>query len=186
MGSRYETAGVVAVLTIGQTAAVLQLPALAILAGMNRHGRVALASGIGSMAAVVAVSIVVGVMKKGLLPAAVAMTAPLLAVNIVYCPFYTCRAIDLSVMQFFKRTLLSPFLSTLPLAVCLAAARWFLRDHEKISLVVGCALGSAILLPIYWFSVVPPSLKNWLTDRIWGLRRRPATRLEEPKVEQIF
>jgi O-antigen/teichoic acid export membrane protein len=184
MGARYASAGVVAVLTIGQTAAVLQLPALAILAGMNRHGRVALANGLGSIVAVIAVWVTLGVLKMGLLPVAIAVTAPLLFVNLVYSPLNTCRSIDLSVVIFFKRALLSPLLGTLPMAVCLLGARWLLPDRPTISLIVGCALGGTILLPLYWHYVLPSSLKKMVLKRLSREKRLPAPTLEGVKADE--
>jgi O-antigen/teichoic acid export membrane protein len=160
MGPRYVLTGLIAVLAIGQAAAVLQMPGLAILAGMNRHGRLALANGIGSIVSVVAVLYVLGVRKMGLLPVAFAITVPLLVVNLVYSPIKTCRAIDLSVVEYFKRAFLAPLLDTLPLAACLLGARWLMPEHQTLGLAAGCAVGGAILLPIYWRTVLPPSLKQ--------------------------
>jgi O-antigen/teichoic acid export membrane protein len=178
MGSRYVTVGVVVVLTLGQTAAVLQIPALAILAGMNRHGRVALANGIGSIVAVIAVSVVLGGLKMGLLPVAIAITAPLLFVNLVYTPLNTCRSINLSVLEYSKRAFLSPLLCTLPLAGCLLAARWLLpQDHPTRSLIIACAVGGAVLAPIYWRVVLPPTLKSMVLSRISPKRHFPVTTL---------
>jgi O-antigen/teichoic acid export membrane protein len=178
MGSRYATAGVVAVLTIGQTAAVLQLPALAILAGMNRHGRMALANGIGSLVAVAAAAVVMGVLKMGLLAVAIGVTVPLLLVNLIYAPLNTCRSIDLSVAAYFKRSLLSPLLATLPLAVCLIGARWLLPEHQTASLIAGSAVGAVVMLPIYWRHVLPPSLKQMVLKRMAPAKRAAAARRE--------
>ncbi len=173
MGSRYATPGVVAVLTIGQTASVLQLPALAILAGMNRHGRMALANAIGSVVAGISVLLVVGVFKMGLLSASLAVTIPLLIVNLVYSPLNTCRSIDLSLTEYFKRAILPPSLSVLPLVVCLVGTQLLLPGHQTIGFFAGCALGGLVLLPIYWRNVLPPSLKRMVRDRLSKKNDKP-------------
>jgi O-antigen/teichoic acid export membrane protein len=171
MGSRYAAPGVAATFALGQTAAVLQLPALAILAGMNKHGRLAFANLVGSILSVGAVAWAVCWLKAGLFPIALAATVPLLMVNAIYGPLHTCRCLNLPISKYLKKAYFNPLVWTLPFGLCLLASRWWFGDHEKLSVMVGGAVGGAVLAPIYWLNVAPPSIKSAIRKRF---RRTPA------------
>jgi len=145
---------------------VLQLPALGILAGMNEHGRLSIANMVGSLVSVVAVIWVLLWMKLGLFALALAASLPLLAINAIYSPIQVCRCLGLPVWTYFNQTILYAMIRTLPFAICLLASRWLFGDDAKLSVLVGCASGGAIMVPIYWFSVVPKSLKTSLCRKI--------------------
>ncbi|MBI5383781.1 MAG: lipopolysaccharide biosynthesis protein [Verrucomicrobia bacterium] len=172
MGPRYADDWVVAVLALGYTGVTLQLPVLGILGGMNQHGRLAIANLVGSLVAAVGAVVVLGGLKLGLLAVAVAVAGPLLAVNVFYAPVHICHRTGLPIGRYLKEALLFPLLCILPFAVCLLAARWLFGKQPVLALLGGGAVGGAVLLPIYWRSVLPESLKAsvpWLSAR----RKKP-------------
>jgi O-antigen/teichoic acid export membrane protein len=166
MGSRYADGWVVGILAVGHTGAILQLPVLAILAGMNQHGRLAVANTVGSIVAALNVALVLAWMKQDLVWVALAGTWPLAVMNLVYAPIHTCRRTGLSIGKYFKEAFLFPLICMVPFAACLLAGRVLFADRPTIAFLSGAILGAVLLAPIYWRYVIPPSLKRTLLKRL--------------------
>src|SRR5207248_768527 len=143
---------------------------LAILQGMNRHGRLAIANLAGSIISVCAVVWVLIEMKFGLLEVAMAATVPLLLVNAIYAPIHTCRCIGLPWGSYVTQTFVYALVRTLPFGACLLGARWVFGDHIRQSLLVGGLVGTTVMVPMYWRNVLPPSIKCRLTAK-FGLEK---------------
>jgi hypothetical protein len=166
MGERYANGWLVGILAAGHTGAILQLPVMAILAGMNRHGRLAIANMVGSSIAAVGVVCVLGWLKLGLVWVAFAGTWPLVVVNFIYAPVHICRRAGLAVNKYVKEAFLFPLVCTSPFMICLVAARLLFSSRPAMALLVGGAIGVLLLVPIYWRHVIPPSLKRTLLQKM--------------------
>jgi hypothetical protein len=79
--------------------------------------------------------------------------------------------LNLPISKYLKEAYFNPLVCTLPFGLCLLASRWWLGDHEKLSVMVGAAVGGAVLAPIYWLNVAPSSIKS----AIWKRFRRTPT-----------
>src|SRR5262245_12728769 len=168
LGERYANGWLVGILAAGHTGAILQLPVMAILAGMNRHGRLAIANMVGSSIAALGVVCVLGWLKLGLVWVAFAGTWPLVVVNFIYAPGHICRRTGLAVNKYVREAFVFPLVCTLPFMICLVAARLLFSARPAMAFLVGGAIGALLLVPIYWRHVIPPSLKRKLLQK-----RRP-------------
>ena len=166
MGERYANGLLVGILAVGHTGAILQLPVMAILTGMNRHGQIAIANMVGSGIAALGVVCVLGWLKLGLVWVAFAGTWPLVVVNFVYAPVHICRRIGLPLGKYLKEAFLFPLVCMLPFVICLVAARLLLPARPAMAFLAGGAVGALLLVPIYCRHVIPPSLKRTLLHKI--------------------
>lgn len=165
MGPHYANPWLLGILAVGHAGAILQLPVWAILAGMNRHGRLAIANTIGSAVAALGVICVLSWLKLDLVWVALAGTWPLAVVNFIYAPAHVCRRASLPVQKYFKEAFLLPLIYTSPFAVCLTAANlWFV--NPAVAFFGGGFLGGILLAPIYWRHVLPNSLKRSFIQKV--------------------
>ena len=167
MGPRYADSWVLPVLAIGHMGFILQVPVTAILAGMNMHGRVAIANLIGSIAAALGVTWVLAYLKLGLLAVAVAASWPLILIHTVYVPLQTCARTGVSFGRYVKEAIGFPLLCILPFAVCLLAGRIMFAENPIVALFGGGIAGGLLLVPIYWIHVLPASLKAGIRKRFF-------------------
>jgi hypothetical protein len=138
---------------------------------LNAHGRAGIGQFIGSALSAIAVFVALKVFHGGLTAAAVAVTAPLLVVNLVYLPVLLCRRLNYGLGKFYREIAFRPAAHVLPFAVCVVAGRLLFNAHPLPALGV-CAVGCAVLAVFYWRSVLPPSLKTGLQRRFDKLSRR--------------
>jgi len=162
MGPRYEQGTVLLVLALGNLPAVILLPVLSILQGMNLHGRPGLAYLAASIVAIALGVLAVGLLGWGLLGAALAVTVPILVASVVYVPAYACRHLGLRLGRYLRESLLAPVLCALPFTAALLACRLTLADSPLVSLACGLLAGGAMLAPLYWRYAMPLSIKERL------------------------
>ena len=148
-----------AVLAIGFLGTCIQTPILSMLEGLNAHGRAGVGQFIGSALSAAAVLVALRYFHSGLETAAVAVTVPLMVVNILYLPMLLCRRLGHGLGSFYRKVAVGPLIHVLPFAVCLAIGRW-LFDAYPIPALAICAIGCLSLAIFYWHSVLPPSLKS--------------------------
>ena len=160
MGPRYGDGILIAVLAIGCTGLIIQLPAMGILGGMNRHGRPGLANLVGSICAALSVALVAGPMRLGLVWVAVAATFPLFIVFVIYVPIYACRQVGVPLGRYVREAFVGPVLCMVPFAVCLMSSRLLFRGNAALIVLGGCPAGLVVLVPLYWRWVLPESLKK--------------------------
>ena len=162
-------------LALGHAGFIIQVPVVAILAGMNMHGRVAVATLLGSIAAALGVAWVLGGLKLGLLAVAVAGTWPLIVIHVIYVPLQTCARTGVPLGRYVKKGFGFPLLCVLPFALCLWGGRIFFPEKPLAALVSGCLSGGLWLVPIYWMQVLPQSIKAGILQRTgFGPAPRPA------------
>ena len=141
MGARYAAAcyGVLVVLTCAVVANISQFTSTQILQGIAKHGSTAYVT-IFEAAANLALSIVL-VKKYGIIGVAVGTLVPMLCTNLVVIPWYTCRAVGLSIPRFFKEGLLRPCLPALIFGgILYGASRMIKIDRwmEFITILAAC------------------------------------------------
>lgn len=165
MGPNYADPVLPAVLALGFLGACIQTPMLFMLEGLNAHGRAGLGQFIGSALSALAVWLAFRCLHAGLVGAAIAVTVPLLAVNLVYLPMILCRRLEQTLGSFYRQIAWRPVIHLLPFAGCLVVGRFLFAAHRIPALAV-CAIGTVALFILYWRNVLPHSLKA-------GLRRYP-------------
>jgi len=169
----YEVPLVLAIFALGHLVSLAHRGVFMILVGMNRHGWSALSEMIVALASIPLGLVFVGVFKWGLVGAALAVALPVAVGGGLAPAYFACRALNVPMDRYFRRVLGMPLLAVSPLVVCLLVARLLLPGEPFWQLVAGAGAGGALLIPVYWWMVVPASLKNSLTRRL--RHRNPPT-----------
>jgi O-antigen/teichoic acid export membrane protein len=162
MGTEFANWTLPAVFAIGFLGAAIQTPILYMLEGLNAHGKAGFGQFIGSALSAVAIYVALKYFHGGLTAAAIAVTVPLLIVNMLYLPMLLCQRLGHGMGSFYRKTLVAPLIHVLPFAACLLIGRWLFDAHPIPALSV-CAAGCVMLAIFYWHSVLPPSLKASLS-----------------------
>ena len=163
MGPSYANAIIPAILAVGFLGACIQTPILFMLEGLNAHGRAGVGQFIGCALSAVFVFFALHQLAAGLVGVAIAVTFPLLIVNLVYLPILLCRRLGQRLGVFYREVALRPVINLLPFALALLVARFLLPTHLALALAI-CMVGAGTLAVFYWRNVLPHSLKT-------GLRR---------------
>lgn len=171
MGEAYADGVLPMVLSIGFLGTCIQTPILFMLEGLNAHGKAGLGQFIGSALSAIAVFVALKFFHGGLTAAAVAVTVPLLVVNIFYLPILLCRRLGKSLGTFYREVSVGPLIHVLPFTICLVIARLLFKTYPVPAILV-CAAGGAVLAVTYWKRVLPHSLKAGLQRRYEKIGRR--------------
>jgi O-antigen/teichoic acid export membrane protein len=164
MGDRYEAGAVMAIIAVGYLLPTTQVPVLSILVGMNLHGRsgvVVTAVTVATFAACAATLNRVGWSLEG---AALATALPLTLGNGVVVMAYACRLLHIRLPGYISSAFLLPMLWNLPFAAALVASRVFLAGRPLAAVLAGAA-STLLLLPVYWFRVLPGRIRTDLSER---------------------
>ena len=171
MGSNYVFNGLVAVLAIGSFFSITQETVWSILAGMNRHGRIALAKVAGAVSSAALLAAGLALFKFNLVMAAAAFAIPQMFVDGWFTPVYACRRIGIPVKAYYRETFLKPLWWCVPFLAFLLLARVVVQAHPWLAILL-IAVGGLVLARIYWFAIVPPSRRQAILARL-PLRRAP-------------
>ena len=169
MGEAYVVHGLVAILCIGTYFTLVQQPVWSLLAGMNIHGRIALAklgAGVGS-----ALLLTVGLwfLHWGLLGAAVCFALPQLLVDGLATPWYACRVVRVSKRLFLWRVFVRPICCVLPFAMALGGAAMIYATHPLRALGT-LMLGSLLSACAYSRWLISPRMRKRLPRVLrWAL-----------------
>jgi O-antigen/teichoic acid export membrane protein len=166
MGPRYADGVVPAILAACSLLTMVQTPIWVILVGLNAHGRAGIAEFVASLCSAGMIVVGLGFLKWGLAGVAVAVTVPLMIMNLVYLPFLLCRQVGLHVRQYFLSVLAGPIVHVLPFALCLVVSRLVFKTEPARGLLYGGAAGSIVLAVLYYRYVVPDRIKM-LMGRLW-------------------
>jgi O-antigen/teichoic acid export membrane protein len=172
MGSSYEHGLLVGILAIGYFPSIVQEAVLAVLWGINAHGRAGLAKLAAALCALGTAIIVLGPLGHGLVGVAIAVTVPLMITNGVYVPICACRQLQMPVLRYVVETMQTPVLCAIPFAICLVGARLACVGNPFVTLATGAGIGGGILAVLYWKYVLPPPLKGRLERRLGLLGSR--------------
>ncbi len=164
------------VLAVGHLAYMVQLPIKNILAGLNAHGRPGIANFLSALVSAAGAAVALLFYDKGLIGVALAVTIPMTLVNGVYVPIYACRQLKMNVATYFVACVKGPVLCAIPFSACLIGGRYAFPDQPLYALISGSAAGGMVLLPLYWWLVLPQKFKKKLTGN--------ATRESGPVVPQ--
>jgi O-antigen/teichoic acid export membrane protein len=171
MGPNYANWVLPAIMAVGFLGTCIQTPILFMLEGLNAHGRAGIGQFIGSALSAALVFVALKFLHSGLTGAAVAVTAPLLLVNLMYLPVLLCRRLGQSLGKFYAQVAVPPIVHVLPFTACLVIGRLLFKTYPVAAFVI-CAIGSVALAISYWRRVLPDSLKSGLTRRFQKIGRR--------------
>jgi O-antigen/teichoic acid export membrane protein len=171
MGPGYANWILPAILAVGFLGTCIQTPILFMLEGLNAHGRAGLGQFIGSAISAAAVFVALKVLHTRLTGAAVAVTVPLLLVNVLYLPILLCRRLGRRLGAFYAQVAIAPVIHTLPFTLCLIVGRLLFKTYPLPAAIV-CLAGGMTVAIFYWRSVLPESLKSGLRKRFEKMGRR--------------
>lgn len=171
MGPAYANWVLPAILAVGFLGTCIQTPILFMLEGLNAHGRAGVGQFVGSAISAACVFVALKYLHEGLTGAAVAVTLPLLAVNVLYLPLILCRRLGQSLGKFYSQVAIRPLVHALPFTGSLIIGRLLFRTYP-IPAVAVVLMGSVMLAFTYWRSVLPGSLKGGLIRRYEKIGRR--------------
>jgi len=163
MGPRYEQGALLALLALGSFPSIAQMPAVAILMGLNAHGRLALANLVVSILGLGFSLCAVALWQWDLLGAALGVTAAATLGTGILVPFWVCRHLQVAARDYLLQGLLLPTASVLPFALCLAAVRWSFDEPSLAVLCGGLAVAVLASAPVYWRYVLSDALRHQLS-----------------------
>jgi len=100
------------ILVIGVTGALMQYPSLQLLMGISKHKFISITNsleGIGNL-----VLSLILVRMYGIVGVALGTTIPMLFVKFTLQPFYTCKSINLSLLEYYLKIIFPILLKTIP------------------------------------------------------------------------
>jgi hypothetical protein len=159
MGHEYFHPWLVPVLSLGYLASLMQDPVWAIMTGLNKHGRIAVAKLIGALVCALGIAGALLLSKDKLLAASIALTVPMIFVDGIIVPFIACRNIGVPVMDFYRAALFKPLRVFLPSGACLIAARLLFPNDPLKALLVGGSVGGVVFVITFYLLALPTHLR---------------------------
>ncbi|MFO0837902.1 MAG: oligosaccharide flippase family protein [Phycisphaerae bacterium] len=166
MGPSYRVPAVMIVLAAGHLLSIPQMGVYAILMGMARHGRTATLELVSAGISVGLGILLVGVFKMGLLGAAIAVAAPLAFTSGILVPLYACGVVGLRFDDYARQVAFAPILLNLPLLGVLLIVRRMLGESPGLSLLVGVAAGGVLTTIVYYYRVLPATMRQAIVARL--------------------
>ena len=108
MGPDFANGMLPAIFAVGFLGTAIQTPILYMLEGLNAHGKAGMGQFIGSALSAAAVFVALKFFHGGLTAAAMAVTVPLLIVNVLYLPMLLCRRLGQGLGTFYRKVRLAP------------------------------------------------------------------------------
>ena len=165
MGARYVQRDVLAVLSLGAMFPMTQQPLEMILIDLNRHGRFAAISVIGSVLGLAASLAAVYGLSWGLLGLSlVAVTAA--NVEAFWISANTCQLLSIPVRRYFTGAYAAPLIVMLPFALGLQLLRTTVDAPPVLHLTLAAVLGLCVLGPWYWLRVLPVDVRERFGPRL--------------------
>ena len=146
------------ILTFGIIAYVSQFTASRVLQGLAKH-RVTSYAAICEAIANLVLSIAL-VREYGMVGVAIGTMIPMLCINIMVIPWYTCRVVGLSPILYVKEAYLTPIISVLIFSAILHVLLNFTRIHTWLSFWVVMLIGVSLYMVCVWFLCLSKSERN--------------------------
>lgn len=171
MGPRYANGLLLAILAVGYLSVMVQTPVLAILRGLNAHGRAGVAQLVASLCSAGLIILSLGVLGWGVVWVAVAVTLPLTIINLVYLPQLICRRVGLDIGRYYLSVIARPAVHVLPFTIILVVARLFFHNDPTIGLAWGAVAGGIALVIPYYRYALPDRIKMWVSRNLTKVLR---------------
>jgi len=169
MGDDYVVLALAPILGLAFLLPYAHAVAMRILVGVNAHGRVAVRSLLYS-SVVLAICLTVA-FKIGWTPivAAVVVCVSLLAGPGISVVVGACKRFGVGFGDYFRDAVARPLLCNLPLIGIVAVSRIIDEDVTAIDAAIWGAVGGTTVLILYWFFIMPDSLRDKFRRRL-GVR----------------
>lgn len=173
MGADYRAPWVLGILAVGFILTVGQQSTFSVLMGMGRHGTAAAAETTLAIAGILALLVFVGVLKGGMLAAAIVLAMTMSLGSGIVIPWYACRVVHASVWEYWRSALSGPLLAVSPYIAVVLLVQWLGPADYRARLALALVLGGAVLCTVYFRFVLPVAMRQAILRRI-GLLPREA------------
>lgn len=164
MGPDYVYPGLMPIFAFCVYPMLVQESIWGILAGMNVHGRVAMAQLFGAIASAAVLGIGLGLFNWSLIGAAICFSFPRFVADGIVTPVLACRRLGVPLTGFYRDVYVKPCLCVSPMGIGLVSAR-FLGTASLNLAVASATIGSAITLILYGVYLIPAPLRRVLASR---------------------
>ncbi len=175
MGPAYVYPGLMALLALGIFPAVVQEPVWSLLAGMNAHGRLALAKLGSAFASAALLFAGLAWFDAGLTGAAACLIIPHMLVDGVFTPMTACSRLEVSLATYYWSAFIRPLLAVLPFSIGAVASQYLNPASWLWSMAALCG-GSAISACLYWRYLLPGTIKSRIAALFGWVSSRQRTR----------
>jgi len=178
MGAEYKAPMVLIVLAIGHVVVGIHQTMFMIAMGTAQHARPAWFDLGTAILSVVMGLVLVGWMNLGMIGAAIAVSIPNLIGGGILIPWHTCQTLELPVGRYLANVFMGPICATIPVAAALLLVRFSFAGRPLPCLIASVGAGSIVTAMVYWFLVIPASVKsNIRFNRFARVRTRGANGL---------
>lgn len=171
MGPNYASGWTLPLLAVGYFLPVGLSPALNILIGLNRHGKIGFFS-IVVMAAIFGAGILTLQNTGWSLPKTTALISiPLIVGNGLIIPLFTANILKVGLAEFFRSAFLAPILCNIPLLVIFFVSYKIFSENSIAAMFSGLILGLPLVIILYLFRVLPLTYRKKIIEKI-ALRKK--------------
>jgi len=167
MGPRYVTTYALELLALGYLLPVSQSPALRILVGLDKHGRIGWISFTTALATLGLGIVVLNSTGWSLTRAAFLIGIPLTLGNGMLIPLYACRVMGVPFSRYIYKSFAGPLLCNAPLSIILILSRTIFSQAPILSVFVGLIVGGSVTAILYLFFVLPRSCREKISKSIF-------------------
>jgi O-antigen/teichoic acid export membrane protein len=172
MGPAYANAAMIKVLTVGAVLPVAQIGTTNVLAGLNAHGRVALASVAVSLAALILAVPIVNTIGWSPVTAAALIGFSWTCARGLVLPLFLKVRYGFSLIDYLIQSIIRPAVLNAPFALLLWGGR-LAFDEQMLKLCVFLlSLATVLNLLIYWRLVLPVEAKRAILGKILPARKQ--------------
>ena len=175
MGSHYVSGNTLELLALGYLLPVSQSPALRILVGLNKHGKIGL---ICFLTALTVLGVGIGILSYAgwsLPRVALLIGISLTLSNGIIMPIYVCRVMNIPIFTYIWSSFSVPFLCNIPLIATLLLSQAFFMDSLLMTILVGLTIGGTITALLYFFFILPDKYREKAL-RVFYRRSGPAVK----------
>ncbi len=168
MGPRYALGTLLAIMAGGLFLPAAQRPVTTVLTGLNLHGMVAVVNLLAAVLGAGAATVGLSRLGWGLEGAALSVAVALTVGSGIVVPLYACRRLEIPVLDYLRQGFLKPVLCAVPFTLALYTGRLLYPGEPALIVLLGLAAGLAVLAPLYWWLLVPESVRQ----SVLGLPRK--------------
>lgn len=166
MGEGYANAPLMWALTLGSLIRLSQIGTFNVLAGLNAHGKVALASLVVAALSLIAMLPVAASMGWSPVTAAIVVSVCLSLAKGLVIPYYLWRDYQISIWRYVSQSIFLPIFWNIPLIGAIAFARQAFDQQQWILCLAALFGGGVVTLLVYWRWMLPEAARTALIARL--------------------
>jgi O-antigen/teichoic acid export membrane protein len=165
MGPEYVIHELIIVLSLGYLLVASQKPALTVLEGMNRHGKMSIITFLVAVPLFILGALFLNYQGWTVTSAAMNMSIPMLIAFGIILPIYACRLLNIALSQYISQSFFSSLIPNILFLTVLIIFKITLKD-TVISLIVAALVGGGIILTLYWKNLIPAEYKRRILTKL--------------------